>query len=184
MHAANLTPHGAGGVFHASLLFFLAFGGFDMVAAAGEEVENPERNLPTSDSRSPSGPCWSSTSQSQPGHRLGEATTGGVISLVALLTTAATANAVLIVTSRVTFAMRRTDLRDHLALNAILMAAVAASRADIALVTRVGGFLYALHFVAPLLALRSRSALLVLAASPRPRHGDRGALSDLMRNTR
>jgi len=39
-------PKGLQGVLLASLLAFLAFGGFDMVAAAGEEIEHPERNLP------------------------------------------------------------------------------------------------------------------------------------------
>jgi APA family basic amino acid/polyamine antiporter len=40
------APHGANGVLAASLLAFLSFGGFDMVAAAGEEVQRPEQNLP------------------------------------------------------------------------------------------------------------------------------------------
>jgi len=40
------APHGANGVLAASLLAFLSFGGFDMVAAAGEEVQRPEHNLP------------------------------------------------------------------------------------------------------------------------------------------
>ncbi|WP_275690682.1 APC family permease [Gluconacetobacter azotocaptans] len=39
-------PHGMAGVMSATLMAFLAFGGFDMVAAAGEEVARPERNLP------------------------------------------------------------------------------------------------------------------------------------------
>src|SRR5207302_8246260 len=39
-------PFGASGVAAATLLAFLAFGGFDMVAAAGEEIASPERNLP------------------------------------------------------------------------------------------------------------------------------------------
>src|SRR5690606_29804497 len=39
-------PNGPGGLLAAALTAFLAFGGFDMVAAAGEEVEQPERNLP------------------------------------------------------------------------------------------------------------------------------------------
>ena len=148
MHAANFTPHGAGGVFHASLLFFLAFGGFDMVAAAGEEVENPERNLPRAILITLGTVLVLYLAVTAAVVGSGKPLAGGLISLVALLTTAATANAVLIVTSRVTFAMHRTNVNHHLALNATLMAAVAGS-GSIALATRIGGFLYALHFVAP-----------------------------------
>src|SRR6266705_412765 len=39
-------PLGPRGLLPASLLAFLAFSGFDMVAAAGEEIDRPERNLP------------------------------------------------------------------------------------------------------------------------------------------
>ena len=49
VHVEQFTPFlpfGLGGVAVATLLAFLAFGGFDMVAAAGEEVASPERNLP------------------------------------------------------------------------------------------------------------------------------------------
>src|SRR6266704_3564384 len=49
VHMEQFTPFlpfGAGGVAVASLLAFLAVGGFDMVAAAGEEITSPERNLP------------------------------------------------------------------------------------------------------------------------------------------
>src|SRR5437588_11531637 len=49
VHVERFTPflpYGAGGVAVATLLAFLAFGGFDMVAAAGEEIATPERNLP------------------------------------------------------------------------------------------------------------------------------------------
>src|SRR5256884_6508531 len=49
VHIEQFTPFlpfGLSGVAVASLLAFLAFGGFDMVAAAGEEIASPERNLP------------------------------------------------------------------------------------------------------------------------------------------
>src|SRR5207244_11410421 len=49
IHVAQFTPflpYGFAGVAAATLLAFLAFGGFDMVAAAGEEIASPERNLP------------------------------------------------------------------------------------------------------------------------------------------
>lgn len=45
-HLRPFLPGGLPGVLSAALLAFLAFGGFDIVAAAGEEVRSPERNLP------------------------------------------------------------------------------------------------------------------------------------------
>src|SRR5690606_22857019 len=45
-HFTPWLPNGMAGVLAAALIAFLAFGGFDMVAAAGEEIERPERNLP------------------------------------------------------------------------------------------------------------------------------------------
>jgi APA family basic amino acid/polyamine antiporter len=180
---ANLTPfapHGAGGVLNAALLAFLAFGGFDMVAAAGEEVDRPERNLPGAilitltavlvlytlvtvtaigvvggdalgDSNAPLAVAGASFGGDAAQH---------LVAFVALLTTAATANAVLLVTSRVTFAMARDSalprqlarLGPSLTLNAALMAVVAAA-GSITLAAKVGGFLYALHFIPPLAAL-------------------------------
>ena len=190
VHVAQFTPflpYGIGGVAVATLLAFLAFGGFDMVAAAGEEIASPERNLPRAIlltlfvvlglyllvtfvalgtlpwnvlGRSPA-PLAAAASQF-----LGS--TGRQLTAVAaMLTTAATGNAVLIVTSRVAFAMARDGLlpglvaRVHpttdvpwgaVVLNGILLAFIALT-GSVMLVAVVGGFLYVLHFLFPLIAL-------------------------------
>lgn len=104
----------------------------------------------------------------------------------AILTTAATGNAVLVVTSRVTFAMARDELlpgllaRVHagtgvpwtaVLLNGILLALVALT-GSVALAAAVGGFLYVLHFVFPLVALvilRRRGGPAPAFSTPIPR---------------
>jgi basic amino acid/polyamine antiporter, APA family len=180
-------PEGPDGVLVASLLAFLAFGGFDMVAAAGEEIEEPERNLPRVilitlgsvlvlyllvclvalgvESASTLGDSAAPLATAAEG--FGGAGARGLVICTALLTTAATANAVLLVTSRIAFAMARDGLlprrlaavdegsgvpRAALALNALLLGAVAAG-GSVELAAAVGGFLYVLHFVPPLVAL-------------------------------
>lgn len=182
-----LMPHGFAGILSAALIAFLAFGGFDMVAAAGEEIEKPERNLPlailltlaivlvvyllvacaalgTLD--------WRELGASAaPLADAAQAFLGPVgarvVAVVAVLTTAATANAVLVVTSRISFAMARDGLlpaalaRVGPATGAPWVAVVvsAAMLALVALVgtlhisTAIGGFLYVLHFIPPLLVL-------------------------------
>ena len=182
-----LLPYGVGGVAVATLLAFLAFGGFDMVAAAGEEIASPERNLPRAIlltlfvvlglyllvtfvalgtlpwnvlGRS-AAPLAAAATQF-----LGS--TGRQLTAVAaILTTAATGNAVLIVTSRVSFAMARDGLlpglvaRVHptsnvpwgaVALNGILLSLIALT-GSVMLAATVGGFLYVLHFLFPLVGL-------------------------------
>jgi APA family basic amino acid/polyamine antiporter len=186
-HFEPPLPHGLGGVLTASLLTFLAFGGFDMVAAAGEEIERPERNLPRAilitlasvlglyllvcfvalgvtagdelgSSRAPLADAAA---------RFGGSPARGLIVFTALLTTAATANAVLVVTSRISFAMARDGLLPRalsrlgrrtgapwvaLVVSAALLAVVAAA-GSVGFSASAGGFLYVLHFVVPLIAL-------------------------------
>src|SRR5579884_1084233 len=180
-------PYGFAGVAVATLLAFLAFGGFDMVAAAGEEVASPERNLPRAilftllavlglyllvafvalgvlpwnELGASPAPLAAAASQflGSTGQRF--------TAVAALLTTAATGNAVLVVTSRISFAMARDRLlpislaRIHaktgvpwiaVLLNGILLALVALT-GSVVLVAAVGGFLYVLHFLFPLAAL-------------------------------
>src|SRR3989441_1720262 len=178
VHIAQFTPflpYGFGGVAVATLLAFLAFGGFDMVAAAGEEIASPERNLPRAIlltlfvvlglyllvtfvalgtlpwnvlGRS-SAPLAAAATQF-----LGS--TGRQLTAVAaILATAATGNAVLIVTSRVSFAMARDGLlpglvaRVHstsnvpwgaVVLNGILLSLIALT-GSVMLAATVGGFL-------------------------------------------
>lgn len=180
-------PTGPAGIMSATLLTFLAFGGFDMVAAAGEEVENPQRNLPlailltlaivlgiyllvafvaigTMD--------WQALGASGAPLRdaadlfLGPAGSAAV-AIVAVLTTAATANAVLVVTSRISFAMARDGLlparlaRIDTATGAptvailvcAAMMALVALTGSLSISTSIGGFLYVLHFIPPLVVL-------------------------------
>jgi len=190
IHIAQFTPFfplGVGGVAAATLLAFLAFGGFDMVAAAGEEIAVPERNLPRAilltlflvlglyllvmgvslgllpwnELGRSSAPLAAAAMQflGPAGQR--------ITAVIAILTTAATGNAVLIVTSRVAFAMARDGLlpspiaRVHptthvpwgaVLLNGILLALVAIT-GSVALATAIGGFLYVLHFLFILIAL-------------------------------
>lgn len=180
-------PAGPAGILSATLLTFLAFGGFDMVAAAGEEIENPQRNLPlailitlaivlgiyvlvafvaigTMD--------WKGLGAS--GAPLRDAASGflgsaggAVVAIIAVLTTAATANAVLVVTSRISFAMARDGLlpaplaridaatgapKVAILVSAALMALVALT-GSLHVSTSIGGFLYVLHFIPPLVVL-------------------------------
>jgi APA family basic amino acid/polyamine antiporter len=184
---APLFPHGAGGVFSAALVAFLSFGGFDMVAAAGEEIAEPERNLPRAvlltlgivlvlylavtfvalGAVSPRALGGSSAPLADAAAAFGGAPGRRLVAATALLTTAATANAVLVVTSRIVFAMARDGLLPRwvarvnartavpaaaVIVNGVLLAAMG-GLATVKFATSVGGFLYVLHFVPPLIAL-------------------------------
>jgi len=181
------APHGPGGVFPAALVAFLAFGGFDMVAAAGEEVRQPERNLPRAILLTlaavlglyllvafvalgtiPAGRLGASGAPlAEAAEAFGGAAGRWLVVASALLTTAATANAVLVVTSRVAFAMGRDRLLPArlgavhqrtgapwvaVAVNGLLLAAVGAA-GTVSFAAAAGGFLYVLHFLPPLVAL-------------------------------
>jgi basic amino acid/polyamine antiporter, APA family len=203
---APFAPGGAQGVLLASLLAFLAFGGFDMVAAAGEEVARPESNLPrailitlvavlglyllvcvVAVGSLGAGPLGrSSAPLADSAERFGGAEARGLVVVTALLTTAATANAVLVVTSRIAFAMARDGLmpgalamvdersgapRASVAVNATLLGAVALA-GSVAFAARTGGFLYVLHFAVPLAALvvvRRRGGSRPAFETPAPR---------------
>ena len=182
-----LLPNGSWGLLQAALMAFLAFGGFDMVAAAGEEIDRPTRNLPLAilltlvivlglnflvatvaigilpwQTLGASDAPLADTAAiflGPPGRWL--------VSAVALLTTAATANAVLVTTSRISFAMARDTLlparlaavhpttgAPYLAvlLNAGLLALVALL-GSVSLSAQVGGFLYVCQFLLSLISL-------------------------------
>jgi len=199
-------PHGSRGVLAASLLAFLAFGGFDMVAAAGEEVHRPERNLPRAILLTLASVlglyllvCFvavgilhggalgaSSAPLADAALRFGGAGARRLVVVSALLTTAATANAVLVVTSRIAFAMARDGLLPRvlgavgdrtavpwasLVANALLLGTVALT-GSVAFAASAGGFLYVAHFVPPLVALvvlhRRGKALAPAFATPLP----------------
>jgi len=187
---SNLSPffpQGVSGVIAAALLAFLAFGGFDMVATAGEEVTRPERNLPLAILLTLGSvlglyllvTCvavgvlpWNQLSVSHAplsnaaARFLGSVNGPKLIALAAVFTTAATGNAVLVVSSRIAFAMARDGLlpgvlsRVHkstsapwmaVLLNGALLALVALT-GSVAFAAAVGGFLYVLNFIFPLAA--------------------------------
>jgi APA family basic amino acid/polyamine antiporter len=199
-------PNGLQGLLSAALIAFLAFGGFDMVAAAGEEIEHPEKNLPlaifltlaivlgvfllvtfaalgTLDWRAlgASAAPLSDAAQAFLGP-LG----GRIVAVIAVLTTAATANAVLVVTSRISFAMARDGLMpSRLAwvnpttgspwvsvLVSGAMLVLVALLGSLHTATAIGGFLYVVHFIPPLLVLlklRQRSGPEPAFQTPFPR---------------
>jgi APA family basic amino acid/polyamine antiporter len=190
VHLEQFTPfipYGFGGLAAATLLAFLAFGGFDMVAAAGEEIAAPERNLPRAIlltligvlglyllvtiiaigvtsahilGKSPAPLAAAATLfLGTPGQEF--------MAIIAILTTAATGNAVLVVTSRVSFAMARDGLLPNIIarvhsrtgvpwgsvlLNCVMLALVALI-GSVEVAAAVGGFLYVLHFLFTLAAL-------------------------------
>lgn len=184
---APFFPQGLGGVALATLLTFLAFGGFDMVAAAGEEVADPDRNLPRAILLTlflvlglyllvafvavgvlPYGELGASDAPlaDAAASFLGP-TSSSLVAVAALLTTAATANAVLVVTSRISFAMARDGLLPRslsrvgertgapwatVLLNGALLSLVALA-VSVELSAAVGGFLYVVHFCFPLVSL-------------------------------
>jgi APA family basic amino acid/polyamine antiporter len=205
-HFEPFAPGGLRGVLLASLLAFLAFGGFDMVAAAGEEVDRPERNLPRAilftlfsvlglyllvcvvavGSVGAHALGRSAAPLADSAERFGGEQARGLVVVTALLTTAATANAVLVVTSRIAFAMARDGLvpaalsrvdersgapRFSVVVNAALLGAVALA-GSVAFAARTGGFLYVLHFAVPLAALvvvRGRGGAAPAFETPAPR---------------
>ncbi|MBS7643212.1 amino acid permease [Candidatus Bathyarchaeota archaeon] len=180
-------PQGANGVIAATLLAFLAFGGFDMVAAAGEEVTKPERNLPVAILLTLGSVLglyllvtfvavgvlsWNQLGvshaplSSAASRFLGSVNGPKLIALAAVFTTAATSNAVLVVSSRIAFAMARDGLLPKVLshvhkstsvpwiavlLNGALLAIVALM-GSIAFAAAAGGFLYVLNFLFPLVA--------------------------------
>jgi APA family basic amino acid/polyamine antiporter len=187
-------PKGVSGVIAATLLAFLAFGGFDMVAAAGEEVSKPERNLPAAILLTLGSVLglyllvtfvavgvlpWNQLGvshaplSSAAASFLGSFNGPKLIALAAVFTTAATGNAVLVVSSRIVFAMARDGLLPKILsyvhkstgvpwiaviLNGALLSLVALM-GSVAFAAAVGGFLYVLNFVFPLaafVALRRR----------------------------
>jgi APA family basic amino acid/polyamine antiporter len=199
-------PNGSRGVFLAALVAFLSLGGFDMVAAAGEEVQRPERNLPRAILLTltvvlglyllvalvalgiePAGRLGASAAPlADAAEAFGGAAGRQLVVLSALLTTAATANAVLVVTSRIVLAMARDGLLPvrlgtvrsttgapwaAVLVSGLLLMVVGAA-GTVAFAAAAGGFLYVLHFVPPLAALvvlRRRGGAQPAFTTPAPR---------------
>ena len=188
-------PHGMRGILAVAPLAFLALAGFEIVATTGEEVEQPKRNLPlailltlgtvlmlyllvifvTTGLLPHSATSTSSVPLSDAVSFLGSIGPR-LIAAVAALTTAATANALLVATSRTTFAMARDGHlprmlayvspsarvpRIAIIVNGIILALVPLSVAvnllsakdAVELFSSAGSFLYVLHFFFPLIAL-------------------------------
>ena len=199
-HGATLThfsldlPHGIGGVLETVSLAFLALSGFDIVATTGEEVKSPQRILPlailctlgivlllyllvtAATAGVLSGPhLGTKTPLADAAGQLFGLPGQELISVTAILTTAATGNALLAATSRITFAMARDGLLPrflgHLhpstrvpwvavIINGLVFTCLALTD-SIQLLAAVGSFLYILQFTIPLVGLilvRTRSA--------------------------
>jgi APA family basic amino acid/polyamine antiporter len=201
-----VLPNGLGGLLAAVPPAFLALNGFDTVAASGEEVIRPGRTLPRAIMLTlvsavslyvlVVGAALGARPRSELGASpapladVADALFGPagahLVTLAALLTTAMTANAALLVGSRVAFAMARDDLLPHGAARvnastgapwvAVLltgaMLALVAATGTIALAAAVGDFLYVLHYLpalASLVRLRRQGGGTPAFATPLPR---------------
>jgi APA family basic amino acid/polyamine antiporter len=210
-HGATITrfsfvlPHGISGVFETTSLAFLALSGFDIVATTSEEVKKPKRTLPLailstlgivlllyllvtvatagalSDHQ-----LHTKTPLSDAARQLFGEAGQQLVAIAAVLTTAATGNALLAATSRITFAMARDGLLPRLfarlhpstevpwiaiIANGVIFSLFALTASIDALAT-AGSFLYILQFVFPLIALvlvRSRSKTVPSFRTPVPR---------------
>jgi basic amino acid/polyamine antiporter, APA family len=210
LHGANIArfspvlPHGISGILETASLAFLALSGFDIVATTGEEVKNPKRMLPlailltlgiilvlyllvtAATAGVLSGHALSTkTPLADAAKQLFGGTGQQFISITAALTTAATGNAVLAATSRITFAMARDGLlprflasvhpstkvpRLAIIVNGVIFLLLALT-GSIALLATVGSFLYILQFIFPLAGLvivRSRSKAVPSFHTPLP----------------
>jgi APA family basic amino acid/polyamine antiporter len=169
-HLTPFLPEGWAGVTAAGLLAFLSLNGYDVIAMIGTLTFVLALYLlvsvvalgivPWSGLGASPAPVADAAAEflGAPGRAL--------VAGAALLTTAATGNAVLVVTSRISFAMARDGLLPRrlaavgpggvpglaVLLNGVLLALVAAV-GSIRLASATGGFLYVLHFVPPLAAL-------------------------------
>jgi basic amino acid/polyamine antiporter, APA family len=209
-HGANISrfslvlPHGISGVLETASLAFLALSGFDIIATTGEEVKKPKRTLPLA-ILSTLGIVLllyllvtAATAGALSGHQLNTKTPLSdaakqlfgeagqqLIAIAAVLTTAATGNALLAATSRITFAMARDGLlprifaRLHPSTEVPWVAIIAngvifslfALTASIDALATAGSFLYILQFVFPLIALvlvRYRSKTVPSFRTPAP----------------
>jgi APA family basic amino acid/polyamine antiporter len=191
-HSATLSrfsltfPHGASGVLETASLAFLALSGFDIIATTGEEVKNPQRMLPLAifctlgivlflyllvTAATAGVLSGSQLSTKTPLADAARQLFGGpgqqLIGITAVLTTAATGNALLAATSRITFAMARDGhLPRFLAylhpstgapwvaiiVNGAIFALFALTT-SIDVLAAIGSFLYELQFALPLVAL-------------------------------
>ena len=208
LHADLLTPvlpRGWAGLLAGALLTFLSLNGYDVVAAAGEEIRQPERNLPLAmlgtlalvlvlylgvALAAVGTLAWSSLGRSSsPLADVADVVFGGkgrvLMAVAAVLTTAATGNAVLVVCSRISFAMARDGLLPGrlarvnrrgapsvaIVVTAGFLVAVALT-GSVRFASSSGGWLYLVHFVlllAALIVLRRRGGSRAAFRTPLPR---------------
>lgn len=184
-----LLPEGVDGLLFATVLAFLSLNGFDAITAAAEEIHDPARTIPRAIRVTllAVGTLYVAVAfvalgtlplnvLSTAGAPLADAARafGGdpawlALVLTAVLATAATANAMVVVSSRIAFAMAR-DRHLPAALAgttatgapatavlgcaaAMALVAVVALAGQIALIAGVSGLLYVLHYLPPLAGL-------------------------------
>ncbi len=203
-HFSPFLPNGLGGVLVAAPLMFLASSGFDAMVTASEEIKSPERTLPrallltlgivfvlyalvifVSVGVLPSNALGSSA----PLARAAALVLGPVgrrfIAASATLATAAMENAILVITSRVTFAMARDGLLPRLlarvhprtgipwvavVANGVLLVLIALL-GSVPSAAEVGGFFYVLHYAFALvgfIVLRYRQKTTATFHTPAP----------------
>jgi APA family basic amino acid/polyamine antiporter len=185
-----LLPDGPGGVLFATVLAFLALNGFDAIAAASEEMRDPAWTLPRAilltllivgalytgvalvalGTTPVAALTHSSVPLADAATRFGGHVGRAVVLFTAVPTIAATANAMVVVSSRVMFGMARdghlparlgktSRSRDTPATAVLLSGALVACIAVMAylrgvqLIAGTAGLLYVLHYLPPLSGL-------------------------------
>jgi basic amino acid/polyamine antiporter, APA family len=185
-----LFPNGAHGFLFATVLAFLALNGFDAIAAASEEMRDPARTLPRAilltllivgglyvgvalvalGTMPLAALMHSPAPLADSAVRFGGGSARALVLATAVLTIAATANAMIVVSSRVMFGMARdghlparlgqvaafrdTPVPSVLASGALVaLVAVVAYLDGVQLIAGIAGFLYVLHYLPPLAAL-------------------------------
>jgi basic amino acid/polyamine antiporter, APA family len=126
-----LLPHGVGGVLSATVLAFLALNGFDAIAAASEEIRDPARTVPRAvlhtllivgglytavalvalGTMPLNALAHSQAPLADAAAGFGGGVARALVLVTAVVTLAATANAVVVVSSRVLFGMATVTFR-------------------------------------------------------------------------
>jgi basic amino acid/polyamine antiporter, APA family len=185
-----LLPHGLDGVLFATVLAFLALNGFDAIAAASEEMRDPARTVPRAilltllivgglytavalvalGTMPPDALARSPAPLADAAVGFGGAGARGLLLVTAAVTIAATANAMVVVSSRVLFGMARdghlparlgqldpargTPVASVLISGGLIaLVALVAYAEGVALLAAAAGLLYVLHYLPPLIGL-------------------------------
>jgi APA family basic amino acid/polyamine antiporter len=206
-----LVPHGAHGLLFATVLAFLALNGFDAIAAASEEMRDPARTLPRAILLTllivgtlyvgvalvalGTLPLEALTHSPAPLAAAAAGFGGGnarvLVLATAVFTIAATANAMIVVSSRVMFGMardghlpkrlgqtsrsRRTPVTSVLVSGSLVaLVAVVAYVDGVQVIAGIAGLLYVLHYLPPLaglamVRLREAATPAGVFATPLPR---------------